>query len=156
VTWELPELYVLNVMFGEMHLKYKGRVVFEDRARGVRCEVEVDPPAPKRRGDRGGWAPDMVTGRVVAGGRAVDEVSGSWLEEITWARAEGGRPRRYFRAGVTRQHRPAPAPGALPSDSRHREDVAHFNRGDMAGAARWKAELEQRQRTDRRQRGTHG
>ena len=50
--------------------QYRGVLHFQDPMNGVTCEVEVDPPRPRRaRGEEAAlWRPDMVVGSIKASG----------------------------------------------------------------------------------------
>lgn len=59
-------------------------------------------------------------------GRPVDAISGSWLDHLTWLKASGGGPRKYFQFKETTRSYPIPTRYPLPSDSRFREDLQCF------------------------------
>eukprot|EP00775_Hariotina_reticulata_P001175 gene1175-1512_t len=48
VTWTLPTIYIRGVLFGDRAVKYHDTIAFEDRKHGLRCELQIDPAAPKK------------------------------------------------------------------------------------------------------------
>lgn len=170
ITWELPELHVLNIMFGQMYLRYRGVVVFEDVKHSIVCRVEVDPPKPKgwkalSPEDRQQWHTDMVVGSLEVKGKVIDRLTGSWLSHLTWleagVRADGSRGPVRYHTTEDRVERPVPFDVAvregkvkgprlamLPSDSRERADLQSFLRDEMETAHTNKVALEELQRAD--------
>ena len=70
--------------------------------------------------------------------------SGNWLSHFDWDGA------RHWTLLEEREEEWAPVAEALPSDCRHREDLALLAQGDVAQAQRAKEALEERQRRDKK------
>ena len=149
VTWNLPNLNLRNILFGERNLKYYGTMVFEDLRNNLRLDLQVDPNFETGFSlggtfrSKGGVEHDVLRGEIMRGGKAVDEVCGSWLTHVAFAESA----RVYWRIGNPGQF-PEPPGHPLPSDSSFRGDLRAVSKGDMGGAQEWKHRLEERQRKD--------
>lgn len=100
---------------------------------------------------------DQVTGTIQQDGKVVDALHGSWLTHLDWEHGVlGGKLTRVWDLERSMVRRPEPLSEVLPSDCKFREDLAHLKLGDVDTAQKWKVELEQLQRRDKKARAEAG
>lgn len=153
ITYNLPEVWVRGVAWGERIIEYDGIMTFHDVANKIIAEVKINRPE-----SGGGWfswkkkdPTDYLTGHIYKyknepegnDRQAVSQVSGSWMGCVLF---DG---KRYWshkdqlpKFGLTQTENP------LPSDSRYREDVLYLRSDNLELAAEWKAKLEDKQRAE--------
>lgn len=151
ITYELPEVWVRGIMFGERIIEYDGLVSFHDKQNKVIAEVKINPEV-------GGWfswkkklPTDYLDGNIFtytnspADKKPVSKIEGSWLGCVLFDREKfwsikDGTP--IFKAN--------PVENPLPSDSRFRKDIIHLKQKEIELAGEWKHKLEEIQRHEAR------
>lgn len=153
ITYNLPEVWVRGVAWGDRIIEYDGVMNFHDEKNKLYAEVKINRPEAA-----GGWfswkkkdPTDYLTGNIFKyqsnptgnDRKPVSKITGSWMGCVLFD------DKRYWsikdqlpKFGLERTDT------CLPSDSRYREDVLHLRSGDLDVAADWKAKLEENQRAE--------
>ncbi|KAG1669308.1 hypothetical protein FOA52_014869 [Chlamydomonas sp. UWO 241] len=166
ISYELPGIVVKGVLWGHRCIKYVGEMKFVDDTSGVSCDVVIDPQPNQswvgsffRSKKAAGYIPDLVKGTITKKGAAVDSCSGNWMTHVEWDKGMDGKsstPARLWERKTTLFTASIPVAAPLPSDCRHREDVATLRAGDQPASQEWKYKLEHLQRDDRKLRKDGG
>lgn len=158
VAWELPQLHLKGILWGERVLKYTGSITFRDLQNGLTCEVSSDALQAqgvlsylwKSKSKRS--LPDQIRGELKQHDQIIDTVSGSWLRHVDWDKGvsiKGLQAKRVWDVSTAIVRQPEQILQPLPSDSRHREDLQKLRAGEIAAAGDWKTKLEEAQRQDK-------
>eukprot|EP01103_Thecamoeba_quadrilineata_P019714 TRINITY_DN8109_c0_g1_i1.p1 TRINITY_DN8109_c0_g1~~TRINITY_DN8109_c0_g1_i1.p1 ORF type:complete len:366 (-),score=67.74 TRINITY_DN8109_c0_g1_i1:58-1155(-) len=161
IKYLLPEVWVRGIVYGERVVEYDGVFHFRDKKNKLGCQIHINPPQ-EGTGFFFGWGAtkkknpsDYFTGTIfrikgedyddLSARQTICTVEGSWVGQIdfdntTYWDCETGLPK----------FQPIPVDDPLPSDCRFREDLKALQAGDYDEAAKWKAELENKQRNEAR------
>jgi len=154
IVYELPEVWVRGVMWGERIVEYDGTVVFRDEKNGLYAELKFNPePA----GWFSGWGKKRLPTDHFVGGifevrngdlnnkKQVSQLLGSWMGAVEF----DGKIYWSFNQDV-KKFKPQPVEKPLPSDCRFREDLVFLSQKDIEKASEWKVRLEEKQRAEAR------
>lgn len=149
VTFSMPRVKLSGIVFGDRFYSYIDKMVFEDKANDVKCELTLDPDALSgvRAWIQSASTPcDTIRGKISRSDEVVSEMEGSWLDDIKFS------GQVYWRQGEYRAYSiiPLPEDQVLPSDSRFRSDLIALKKGDYVTAQSEKERLEVEQRRDRK------
>eukprot|EP00899_Mesostigma_viride_P002325 jgi/Mesvir1/12093/Mv00367-RA.1 len=155
VSWELPDVMLKGILWGERYLMYQGKMTFRDDLNRLRCEIVFDPVA-SQGSYLGNWwngvksTPDEFAGQIVRvneGGEGVAavlaQVAGNWLSHIEIDK------KRVWEISSPDFYRCQPSDDPLPSDCRFRDDLCLLREGKLDDAQKAKETLEELQRKDR-------
>eukprot|EP00163_Fabomonas_tropica_P030325 TRINITY_DN679_c1_g1_i13.p1 TRINITY_DN679_c1_g1~~TRINITY_DN679_c1_g1_i13.p1 ORF type:complete len:408 (-),score=133.68 TRINITY_DN679_c1_g1_i13:373-1596(-) len=164
ITWELPTVLIKGIMWGHRVCHYTGTMKFVDETNNLHCELQFNPDQPgflRSMFSRAKKPPaDTVRGdllRVKPGSDASSKKSknqheklataeGSWIKHLCF----DGEAEKVWDIASTPQHKIVVPDNALPSDSRHREDLRHLANEDFDQAQEMKVMIEEKQRHDRK------
>lgn len=165
LTWELPGMLLQGVLWGRRVLYYTGSIIILDPKNGLKCELDIlGKKSRLMDGSNGGmfswfrWGSTKkgsnkehrkkggIDGRILRDdGEVLDRCTGSWMSHLEW---EGAG--RVWDAAWGSGKRLASVAEPLPSDCRYRKDIASLVEGDLEESQRWKVQLEEAQRRDRK------
>jgi hypothetical protein len=159
--YHLPEVWIRGIVTGERVVEYDGVIKMRDDYNKIGCDVLINPPQEAAASWVWGWGAkkaiptDYLGGSVFkwtgndpedkASRKDISKVEGSWLgciefdQKIYWD----------WQLGLPK-FSPLPVEKPLPSDCRFREDLIFLKKGDLEGATKWKAELENKQRHEKK------
>jgi len=165
-VYEMPKCLVAGVVFGNRVINWDGEMVFRDLKNNLTGRIEFNPDK------KDSWFSSSTrtlstdalvscvallltyipqTGSITDSTlKEVSLISGSWLDEISFD------DRCYWKNGTCAHFRPIRPEIALPSDCRYREDLIYLLEGNLEESQKWKRELENHQRYDRKLRSRLG
>eukprot|EP01098_Paradermamoeba_levis_P006838 TRINITY_DN2846_c0_g1_i1.p1 TRINITY_DN2846_c0_g1~~TRINITY_DN2846_c0_g1_i1.p1 ORF type:complete len:369 (-),score=119.45 TRINITY_DN2846_c0_g1_i1:98-1204(-) len=168
IEFNLPEVWVKGVLYGERIIEYEGEVSFKDEKNNLLAEVTISPPGSSGFISRlCGYSDkplsDYMLGDIYKISKGDDDgqdqihkasfckITGSWLGCILFDDVSYWD----FRDNL-KLHTTIPKENPLPSDARFREDLIHLAKGDEKGAQEMKTKLENKQRRDAKLRKEKG
>lgn len=147
VSFSYPQFRAGGMIFGSRTVNWAHEMVFEDKLQGITCSIVIGPKRKKSWFKKAIGKNDDFSGEILVRGNKVCEVSGSWLEGLSFDGV------KCWDANVHRPvfHKFVSHP--LPSDWRYREDLVWLAKGNSEIAQKWKIKIENKQREDRKYRG---
>jgi hypothetical protein len=159
VEFNYPHIMIKGILWGSRHLYWTKSMTFFDSKNGIMCELQFGPSKKSSwfGGSDNAQLLDSVSGEICKLNLNKEKipvcaVQGSWLDALSF----GGK--EYWRFNEESAYRviPKDIQKSLPSDSRNRMDLIELKRGDLESASKWKQELEELQRKDRKLRKDFG
>jgi len=155
IVYNLPQVVLQGVLWGERVMNYEGTINFIDEKNGIGAVIYIPPPqdpiswaawwggATKLPTDYLGGQVYKLKGNPHTKGDTISNLVGSWLGRIEF----DGKIYWSIKANL-KKNIPIAAKNPLPSDARYREDLSNLKDGNMDKAHEWKSTLENRQRRD--------
>lgn len=153
VTYELPDILIKGIMWGDRITELSNSMIFTDAKNGIEAEVVFNPAALgfiKSLFSKAKESADTIRGEIYKisasrkkGENTISSIEGSWLSHLE---IDGVRlwDIKTVPEGVIAH------PNPLPSDCRFRADLRALVAGDMDVAKEAKSTLEDRQRADKK------
>jgi hypothetical protein len=167
-SWNIATVFLRNMVMGEKYIEPVGTINILNETTGAKATVEF-----KSKGMFGGRSEDVgVESYDSRGNHTGTSLVGTWTESIKMVQAGSGAGKEIWRAGklltgkgdrygftefsaglnefTVVEKDPSDGKVLVPiTDSRMRRDQKAMEDGDLEGAERWKARLEERQREKR-------
>jgi hypothetical protein len=154
VRWEMPEIWLSGILWGDRVLEFLGTMRFHDEANGLALDLKFNPEKVNfflsMFGAKSATPSDHFRGEITRGGKCVAVADGSWLTHVRFDE------KMFCEMRHEAASRPAPVARPLPSDCRFRRDLVELRAGRMAEAQAAKVELEEAQRADAKLRKAAG
>ncbi|KYQ96866.1 oxysterol binding family protein [Tieghemostelium lacteum] len=171
ITWNLPDILIKGIFFGDRVTEFSGKTLFTDEANKLVCELKFNPhslgffksliskqkePSDtfigniyKVSGDNLTSSSSSISSKKDKEKYSEDDIvakiDGTWLTQLNI----GGNVYwnlKMVPTGILYEEDP------LPSDSRFRLDLKYLKEGDIEKAKMYKAQLEDKQRAEAKSR----
>mmetsp|Transcript_6523 Transcript_6523/g.10130 ORF Transcript_6523/g.10130 Transcript_6523/m.10130 type:complete len:404 (+) Transcript_6523:107-1318(+) len=164
ITYEMPQLLLRGILFGQRVAEVLGAVKFLDAQNRLGCKLEFNPNTKGVMGRFVGWLSGNKLPPVDAVRAEIftypENCSDPWddsttktpvtIGEGTWLSFLEFNGKRVWDIKEQIKYKAIATDSPLPSDSRYRDDLQALQQEDYDGAQRWKVALEERQREEAR------
>ena len=147
VSYTYPQFRAGGMIFGSRTANWEQEMIFEDAGNNLQAIVSFGAQRKKSWFKKAIGKSDDFLGEIKRSGNKVCEISGSWLEGLSF----DGVKEWNSEVHLPVFHKFVVNP--LPSYWRYREDLVWLAKGNSEIAQRWKHKIENKQRDDRKHRG---